>query len=114
MSKSHKDSINDIKSDLDSSSNKQFLNRKKKRDPNISSEIFDLNSSYNETRCSICLGEEKLVSNCYKCKTCSAIFHIECYNLFTFAETKEEKISKENMNDFECYRCKEEKKIKQK
>ena len=44
MSKSHKDSINDLKSDLDSSSNKQMLGRKKKRDPNISSEIFDLNS----------------------------------------------------------------------
>ena len=112
MSKSHKDSINDIKSDLDSSSNKQMLGRKKKRDPNISSEIFDLNSSSNETRCSICLGEEKLVPNCYKCKTCSAFFHIECYNLFTFAETKEEKISIEDMNDFECFRCKEEKEIK--
>ena len=112
MSKSHKDSINDIKSDLDSSSNKQFLNRKKKRDPNISSEIFDLNSASNETRCSICLGEEKLVPNCYKCMTCSAFFHIECYNLFTFAETEEEKINKENMNNFECYRCREEKKNK--
>ena len=109
MSKSHKDSINDLKSDLDSSSNKQFLNRKKKRDTNISPEIFDFQYSINEIRCSICLGEEKLVPNCYKCKTCSAYFHLECYNLFTLEETKEEKISLENLIDFECFRCKEEK-----
>ena len=109
MSKSHKDSINEIKSDLDSSSNKQFLNRKKKRDTNISSEIFDFQYSIGEIRCSICLGEEKLVPNCYKCKTCSAYFHLECYNLFTLEETKEEKISLENMVDFECFRCREEK-----
>ena len=109
MSKSHKDSINDLKSDLDSSSNKQFLNRKKKRDTNISPEIFDFQYSINEIRCSICLGEEKLVPNCYKCKTCSAYFHLECYNLFTLEETKEEKISLENIIDFECFRCKEEK-----
>ena len=36
MSKSQKDSINDMKSDQDSLSNKQLLNRKKKRDSNIS------------------------------------------------------------------------------
>ena len=112
MSKSQRDSINDIKSDLDSSSNKQFLNRKKKRDPNISSEIIDMQSSLNETRCSICLGEEKIVPNCYRCITCSAVFHIECYNLFKFDETKEEILpNTENINNFECYRCKEEKKL---
>ena len=64
MSKSQKDSINDMKSDQDSLSNKQLLNRKKKRDSNISSEIFDQNSSSNnEIKCSICLGEEKLIPN---------------------------------------------------
>ena len=112
MSKSQKDSINDIKSDQDSLSNKQLLNRKKKRDSNISSEIFDQNSSTNnEIICSICLGEEKLIPNCFKCSTCSSYFHIECYNLFTFPETKEDKINIENaLNNFECYRCKEEKK----
>ena len=112
MSKSQKDSINDMKSDQDSLSNKQLLNRKKKRDSNISSEIFDQNSSSNnEIKCSICLGEEKLIPNCYKCSTCSSYFHLECYNLFTFQETKEEKIDKEKaLNNFECYRCREEKK----
>ena len=112
MSKSQKDSINDIKSDQDSLSNKQLLNRKKKRDSNISSEIFDQNSSTNnEIICSICLGEEKLIPNCFKCSTCSSYFHIECYNLFTFPATQEDKINIENvLNNFECYRCKEEKK----
>ena len=76
----------------------------------IPSEIFDLYSLSDGTRCSICLDEEKLVPNCYKCKACSALFHIECYNLFTFSETEEEKISIEKMNDFECYRCREENK----
>ena len=63
-----------------------------------------------DDRCSICLDEEKLVPNCYKCKACSALFHIECYNLFAFSETEEEKISIEKMNDFECYHCREENK----
>ena len=115
MSKSQKDSINEIKSDIDSLSNNHLLNRKKKRDSNISSEIFDQNSSANnEIRCSICLGEEKLIPNCYKCTTCSSYFHLECYNLFTFPETKEEKITKEiASNNFECYRCKKEKDYKE-
>ena len=112
MSKSQKDSINDMKSDQDSLSNKQLLNKKKKRDSNISSEMNEQNSVHNnEIRCSICLGEEKLVPNCYKCITCSSYFHLDCYNFFSFKETKEEKITKENIDKFECYRCKEEKKI---
>ena len=111
MSKSQKDSINEMKSDQDSLSNKQLLNKKKKRDSNISSEIFDQNSSgNNEIKCSICLGEEKLIPNCYKCTTCCSYFHLDCYNLFTFPETKEDKINREiALNNFECYRCKEEK-----
>ena len=44
MSKSQKDSVNDMKSDQDSLSNKQLLNRKKKRDSNISSEMNEINS----------------------------------------------------------------------
>ena len=73
---------------------------------------FSKNSVHNnEIRCSICLGEEKLVPNCYKCITCSSYFHLDCYNFFSFKETKEEKITKENIDKFECYRCKEEKKI---
>ena len=112
MSKSQKDSVNDMKSDQDSLSNKQLLNRKKKRDSNISSEMNEINSVHNtEIRCSICLGEEKLVPNCYKCITCSSYFHIDCYNFFSFKETKEDKIDIENIDKFECYRCKEEKKI---
>ena len=72
---------------------------------------FSKNSVHNnEIRCSICLGEEKLVPNCYKCITCSSYFHLDCYNFFSFKETKEEKITKENIDKFECYRCKEEKK----
>ena len=115
MTKSQKDSINEIKSDIDSLSNNHLLNRKKKRDSNISSEIFDQNSSANnEIRCSICLGEEKLIPNCYKCSTCSSYFHLDCYNLFTFPETKEEKITKEiASNNFECYRCKKEKEYRE-
>ena len=115
MTKSQKDSINEIKSDIDSLSNNHLLNRKKKRDSNISSEIFDQNSSANnEIRCSICLGEEKLIPNCYKCATCSSYFHLDCYNLFTFPETKEEKITKEiASNNFECYRCKKEKEYRE-
>ena len=115
MTKSQKDSINEIKSDIDSLSNNHLLNRKKKRDSNISSEIFDQNSSANnEIRCSICLGEEKLIPNCYKCSTCSSYFHLDCYNLFTIPETKEEKITKEiASNNFECYRCKKEKEYRE-
>jgi len=111
MPKSKKDSVNDMKSDQDSLSNKQLLNRKKKRDSNISSEIFDQNSSStNEIKCSICLGEDNLISNCYKCSTCYSYFHLECYNLFTLPKTKEEKINKEKaLNNFECYRCRQEK-----
>ena len=40
MPKSKKDSVNDMKSDQDSLSNKQLLNRKKKRDSNTSSDKF--------------------------------------------------------------------------
>ena len=112
MSKSQKDSVNDMKSDQDSLSNKQLLNRKKKRDSNISSEYNEINSVHNtEIRCSICLGEEKLVPLCYKCITCSSYFHLDCYNYFSFKETKEEKIDLENIDKFECYRCQEERKI---
>ena len=108
MTKSQKDSINDMKSDLDSLSNKQFLNMKKKR----SSDILDQNPPGNdEIKCSICLGEEKLIPKCYKCITCSSYFHLDCYNIFIIKETKEEKITEENaLNNFECFRCKEEKK----
>ena len=108
MSKSQKDSINDMKSDIDSLSNKQFLNMKKKR----SSDVLEQNPTTNdEIKCSICLGEEKLIPNCYKCITCSSYFHLDCYNIFINSETKEEKIKAENaLNNFECYRCKEEKK----
>ena len=81
MSKSQKDSINDMKSDIDSLSNKQFLNMKKKR----SSDVLEQNPTSNdEIKCSICLGEEKLIPNCRKCSTCGAYFHLECYNLFKF------------------------------
>ena len=114
MSKSQKDSINEFKSDQDSLSNKQLLNRKKKRDSNISSEIFEQNSiSNNEIRCSICLGEEKLIPNCGKCITCGAYFHLECYNLFKLPETKEQLINEETFinNNYECYRCREEKRV---
>ena len=111
MQKSQKDSVNDMKSDQDSISNKDLLSHKRKRDSNISSEIVDLKSSpNNEIRCSICLGKENLVPNIYKCNTCSAYFHLECYNLFSFEETKEEVIFLENTANFECFRCKEEKK----
>ena len=108
MTKSQKDSINDMKSDLDSLSNKQFLNMKKKR----SSDILDQNPPGNdEIKCSICLGEEKLIPKCYKCITCSSYFHLDCYNIFIIKETKEEKINEEiALNNFECFRCKEEKK----
>ena len=114
MSKSQKDSVNDMKSDQDSLSNKQLLNRKKKRDSNISSEIFEQNSiSNNEIRCSICLGEEKLIPNCGKCITCGSYFHLECYNLFKLPETKEQLINEETFinNNYECYRCREEKRV---
>ena len=114
MSKSQKDSINEFKSDQDSLSNKQLLNRKKKRDSNISSEIFEQNSiSNNEIRCSICLGEEKLIPNCGKCITCGSYFHLECYNLFKLPETKEQLINEETFinNNYECYRCREEKRV---
>ena len=95
MSKSQKDSINDIKSDQNSLSNKQFLSRKKKRDSNTSSEINKQNSSSNlKIRCSICLGEEKLIPNCYRCSKCLSYFHLDCYNLFNFEQTKEKKIKK--------------------
>ena len=112
MSKSQKDSINDYKSDQDSLSNKQFLNKKKKRDSNISSEMEQNSLTNHEIRCSICLGEEKLIPNCFKCKTCEAYFHVECYNLFTFPETIEAKLHEENvLENFECYRCKKEKEM---
>ena len=114
MSKSQKDSINEFKSDQDSLSNKQLLNRKKKRDSNISSEIFEQNSiSNNEIRCSICLGEEKLIPNCGKCITCGSYFHLECYNLFKLPETKEQLINEETFinNNYECYRCREERRV---
>ena len=89
MQKSQKDSVNDMKSDQDSISNKDLLSHKRKRDSNISSEIVDLKSSpNNEIRCSICLGKENLVPNIYKCNTCSAYFHLECYNLFSFEELR--------------------------
>jgi len=108
MTKSQKDSINEMKSDLDSLSNKQFLNMKKKR----SSDIIDQNPPGNdEIKCSICLGEEKLIPKCFKCITCSSFFHLDCYNIFINSEKKEEKINEEiALNNFECYRCKEEKK----
>ena len=112
MSKSQKDSKNDHKSDKDTLSKKQLLNKKKKRDSNKSSEIEQNSSINHEIRCSICLGEEKLLPKCFKCKTCEAYFHVECYNLFTFPETTEAKIHEGNVLDnFECYRCKKEKEM---
>ena len=110
MSKSQKDqnSINDLREE--DSISKQYLNRKKKRDSNISSEILEpIIPLNNEIRCSICLGYEKLVPNCFKCILCSSYFHLECYNLFKLPETKENILKEENLPNFECFRCKEEK-----
>ena len=86
----------------------KFLNMKKKS----SSDILEQTPATNdEIKCPICLSEEKLIQKCYKCKACSFYFHLDCYNIFICSETKVGKINEENaLNNFECYRCKEEKK----
>ena len=112
MSKSQKDSTDDMKSELDNSSSKNLLKRKKKRDSSISSEhIEKMPIVNNAIKCSICLGEKDLFpfQKLYQCSTCKSYFHLNCYNIFSFPETKEEKISLEkNLEEFKCYRCQQE------
>ena len=114
MSKSQKgiNSPNEQKDEIESTS-KKLLNRKTKRENNNSLESdnnFQTNLA-NEIRCSICLEYEKYSSkSCYKCNVCFSHFHLDCYNLFTFTGEESEKVSTENINNFVCMRCSEEKK----
>ena len=111
MSRSQKSLNSSIeqKDEVESNS-KKLLNRKTKRDNNLPLESDIKSILANEIRCSICLEYEKFSSkSCYKCIVCSSHFHLDCYNLFNFPEEKPDTVTLENINNFTCARCKEEK-----
>ena len=121
MSKYQKkgNSQNNLKNKEEEENSKNLLNRKIKRDNNNINSSLDKNAFNiylpNEIRCSICLEYEKYSSKCYKCIICSSYFHLECYNLYiNFNEDKSEenRIDKNNLNNFICQRCKEDEKSK--
>ncbi len=90
---------------------KMFLNHKTKRDTNSSNDEldpFDLITP--KTRCSICLEFQIFGTQCYKCSVCSSTFHLDCYNFFNIDKNnKEEILNNNDINNFICMRCKEEK-----
>ena len=92
---------------------KILLNRKTKRENNNLGELKNDPQILlkNSLKCSICLEYEIFSSKCYKCINCLSYFHIECYNLFNFSEEEADKIKNNNLNNFVCPRCVDEKRF---
>ena len=86
---------------------KKLLNRKTKRENNINP--FEFITP--KIRCSICLEYQKFSTKCYKCTNCSSYFHLDCYNYFKLNENNTEDIilDNNNINNFICIKCKEDK-----
>ena len=112
MSKNQKGTTSANEQKEEEENSKKLLNRKTKRETNNQVENINIPLTIlkNYIRCSICLEYELFSSKCYNCKICSSHFHLDCYNLFNFSEEKTEKITNNNLEDFICERCSEEKK----
>ena len=117
MSKSHKsaNSPNREPNEELESGSKKILNKKTKRDNSSNSSLQEslsiIRDLSKEIRCSVCLEFEKFSYTCYKCKTCSAYFHLDCYNFFAIhGEEETEKLELKDVENFVCPRCKEEEK----